>query len=97
MHTAHSFLDRTIFLRKLSTLATSLYILLCKLLDDDLSPTLARIRGNWAGTEQELAGAAEELVREGILVPMNFSEDNKRWWIYPSTSWYPHRKDQIRH
>ncbi|MHC1724478.1 MAG: hypothetical protein AB9866_00365 [Syntrophobacteraceae bacterium] len=97
MHTAHSFMDRTIFMLKISTLATSLYILLCKLLDDDLPPTLERLRRIWAGTEQELVGAAEELVREGILVPMDFSQENKRWWMYPSTSWFPNRREHVRH
>ncbi len=88
MHT-HSHMDRTIFLRKVSILATSLYILVCQLLDDELSPTLDRIRKLWNGTEQDLAVAAEELVKEGILVPMDFSQEDKRWWVFPSTNWFP--------
>ncbi len=86
----HSLMDRTIFLRKLSTLATSLYILICRLLDDGQSPTLARIRKLWNGTEPDLAVAAEELVKEGILVPMDLSQEEKRWWVFPSTQWFPH-------
>ena len=88
MHT-HSHMDRTIFLKNISTLATSLYILVCRLLDDDLSPTLARIRQLWNGTETDLAVAAEELVKEGILVPVDFSQEDKRWWVFPSTQWFP--------
>lgn len=94
IHSAHSFMDRTIFLLKISTLATSLYILVCKLLDDDLPPTLARIREIWGGTEHELKQAARELVNEGILVPMDLAEENKRWWVSPSTHWFPSRSAQ---
>jgi len=88
MHT-HSHMDRTIFLRNLSTVATSLYIMICQLLDDDLSPTPARLRKVWNGTEPDLAVAAEELVKEGILVPMDPSQEDKRWWVFPSTQWFP--------
>lgn len=87
MHT-HTHMDRTIFLTKVSTLATSLYILVCQLLDDDLSPTLARVRRLWNGTDHDLAAAAGELVKEGILVPVDLSRDDKRWWVFPSTQWY---------
>ncbi len=91
---AYSHMDRTIFLRKLSTLATSLYILICQLLDDGLSPTPAQIRRLWNGSEQDLAVAAQELVNEGILVPMDFSQEDKRWWVFPSTDWFPGRPAQ---
>ncbi len=87
MH-AHTHMDRTIFLTKVSTLATSLYILVCQLLVDELSPTLARIRKLWNGSDRDLAVAAEELVKEGILVPVDLSQDDKRWWVFPSTQWY---------
>lgn len=85
----HSHMDRTIFLRNLSTLATSLYILVCQLMDDDLSPTLARIRTIWNGTEQDLTVAADELIKEGVLVPMDLSQEDSRWWVFPSTQWFP--------
>ncbi len=88
MHT-HSHMDRTIFLRKLSVLATSLYILICHMLDNDVSPTPALIRKSWNGSEVDLAVAAEELVREGILAPMDLSQEDQRWWVSPSTHWFP--------
>lgn len=88
MHT-HPHMDRTIFLRNISTVATSLYIVICRLLDDDVSLTPARIRGLWNGTEADLAVAAEELVKEGIMSPMDLSQDDKRWWVFPSTHWFP--------
>jgi hypothetical protein len=88
MHT-HSHMDRTIFLRNLSTLATSLYIVICQFLDDGQSPTPAQIRKLWNGTEQDLAVAVEELAKEGILVPMDFSQEDKRLWVFPSTQWFP--------
>ena len=31
----------------------------------------------WNGTEQDLTVAADELVKEGILVPMDFSQEDK--------------------
>ncbi len=88
MHT-HMHMDRTIFLTKVSTLATSLYIVVCQLLDENLSPTLAQIRNLWNVTDQDLAVAAEELVKEGILVPVDLSQEDKRWWVFPSTQWFP--------
>lgn len=91
---SHSYMDRTIFLRNISTVATSLYIQICQLLDDGLPPTLGQIRKMWNGNEQDLTIAAEELVKEGILVPTDFSQEDKRWWIYPSTEWFPKRPDQ---
>ncbi len=88
MHT-HSHMDRTIFLQNISTLATSLYIVICRVLDDGLSPTTAQIRELWNGTEPDLLLAAEELVKEGILVPIDLSQEDKRWWVFPSTQWFP--------
>jgi hypothetical protein len=85
----HSYMDRTIFLVNASTLATSLYILVCSLLDDNLQPTLARIRGSWNGTEQDLTTAADELVKRGILAPVDFLQEENRWWVVPSTRWFP--------
>ncbi len=94
MHTSHSFMDRTIFHLNLSTLATSLYILLCTMLDNDQSPTLALSRKIWGGTEQEFDNAAEELIREGVLLPLDFSDVSARWWVNPSTDWF--RRDPVR-
>ncbi len=90
----HSHMDRTIFLRNLSTLATSLYILICQLLDGGQSPTPDLIRKLWNGTEPDLVVAADELVKEGILVPMDFSQEDKRLWVFPSTQWFPHSPAQ---
>jgi hypothetical protein len=85
----HMHMDRTIFLIKAGTLATSLYILICSQLDENQPTTMARIRGLWNGTEQELIEAAEELTWRGILAPMNFSQDDKWFRVVPSTRWFP--------
>lgn len=93
MH-AHTHFDRTIFLRKLSASATSLYINICHLLDEDLTPNLIQIRRMWNGNDHELYTAVEELVNEGILVWLDFWREDNRWWLYPSTQWFPKRPGQ---
>lgn len=60
-------MDRAIFDLKASVEATSLYILLCAIVDDGESPTLSMARAKWNGTPETLTGAAEELVTRGVL------------------------------
>jgi hypothetical protein len=60
-------MDRAIFNLKTSVEATSLYILLCALLDQGETLTLNRARVQWNGTTEELVKAAEELAEKGVL------------------------------
>ena len=60
-------MDRAIFELNAGVEATSLYILLCALLDQGESLTLNRARAQWNGDEKELFEAAAELVRRGVL------------------------------
>jgi hypothetical protein len=61
-------MDRAIFNLKTSVEATSLYILLCALMDQGETLTLDRARVQWSGTNEELVRAAEELAERGVLV-----------------------------
>lgn len=65
----HSHMDRAIFHLRASVPATSLYILICSLLDEGQAPTLDHTRVLWNGTDEELNAAMQELTQRGILVP----------------------------
>ncbi len=60
-------MDRDIFNLKASTEATSLYILICALMDLGQSPTLPEIRAKWNGSEESLRNAVKELMHRGVL------------------------------
>jgi hypothetical protein len=60
-------MDRAIFNLGTSVEATSLYILLCALLDREEPLTLDRASVQWNGTREELIKAAEELAERGVL------------------------------
>ena len=61
-------MDRAIFDLNASVGATSLYILICALLDQgEQGITLDRVSVQWNGSREELHAAAEELVRRGVL------------------------------
>lgn len=60
-------MDRAIFDLGASVEATSLYILLCALMDMGLPPTLEEASAKWSGTEETLLAAAEELVRRCVV------------------------------
>jgi hypothetical protein len=60
-------MDRAIFDIKVSVEATSLYILLCALMDGGQAPTLENARLKWTGTVESLLAAAQELVRRCVV------------------------------
>ena len=60
-------MDRTIFDLKISIEATSLYILLCALMDGGQAPTLENAIRKWTGTEESLLTAARELIRRCVI------------------------------
>jgi hypothetical protein len=60
-------MDRAIFEMQLSVEATSLYILLCALIDQGAPPTLEEAIRRWTGTEDSMMAAVEELVKRCIL------------------------------
>jgi hypothetical protein len=60
-------MDRAIFDLQASVEATSLYILLCALLEQEETVTLEQAERLWNGTPEGLLKAAEELVQRGVL------------------------------
>jgi hypothetical protein len=60
-------MDRAIFDLNASVEATSLYILLCALMDGGQAPTIQEALPKWAGTEATLIAAAEELISRCVL------------------------------
>ena len=66
MH-ANMNMDRAVFDLKISVEATSLYILLCALMDAGEAPTLENASLKWTGTEEALAEAARELIERCVV------------------------------
>lgn len=60
-------MDRAIFDLKASVEATSLYILLCALMDVGQAPTLENALQKWTGTEQSMHTAVRELIERCVL------------------------------
>jgi hypothetical protein len=60
-------MDRAIFNLEASVEATSLYILLCALEDQEEPLTLDRASVLWNGTREDLVSAVEELFQRGVL------------------------------
>lgn len=81
-------MDRAIFELNAGVEATSLYILICALMDQGESPTLNRAVFQWHGTKETLREAAEELISRGVLArPASMSEDLPLQ-VNPSTMWH---------
>ena len=60
-------MDRAIFDLKISVEATSLYILLCALMDGGQAPTLENALPKWTGTGESLLAAARELIARCVI------------------------------
>ncbi|MDR3556181.1 MAG: hypothetical protein P4L55_15625 [Syntrophobacteraceae bacterium] len=60
-------MDRAIFDLKISVEATSLYILLCALMDAGEDPTLDNAATKWTGTRETLEQAARELIERCVV------------------------------
>ena len=60
-------MDRAIFDLRASVEATSLYIILCSLLDRGDAPTLENARVLWSGPPEGLAAALRELMALGVV------------------------------
>ncbi len=61
-------MDRAIFELNASVEATSLYILLCALMDQGCPPTVEEALPKWAGTEESLLVALEELITRCVIL-----------------------------
>ncbi|MHC1742859.1 MAG: hypothetical protein AB9873_07480 [Syntrophobacteraceae bacterium] len=82
-----SHMSQAIFHLKASVPATSLYLLICSMLDEGRAPTLDRARGQWTGTEESFNGAVDELTRRGVLQPPRPLENGKPVGLYLSSHW----------
>lgn len=80
-------MDRGIFNLKATTEATSLYILICALLDLGQSPTLPEIRAKWTGNEESLQNAVTELMRRGVLDAAHSRNDEEPFSVRSSSEW----------
>lgn len=81
-------MDRRIFELNASINATSLYILLCALSDEGVSPTLNDARSRWNGTVEDLTSAAEELMRRNVLEKMDPLDPGQPIKIKPVGEWH---------
>jgi hypothetical protein len=80
-------MDRSIFNLRASTEATSLYILICALLDLGQSPTLPEIRAKWTGNEESLDNALKELMRRGVLEAAHSGSEEESFAVRRSGNW----------
>jgi len=80
-------MDRAIFELNASVEATSLYILICALMDQGESPTLSRAIVQWHGTMETLTTAAEELIRRGVLEGPSPIPEEQPVKVNPTDKW----------
>ncbi len=82
-------MDQAIFSMKVSVEATSLYLLICSLLDDDVSPTLGNLESRWTGDGETLQRALHELARRRIVHRERISENEALLELLPTDAWIP--------
>jgi hypothetical protein len=86
--TMNSHMDRAIFHLGASVTATSLYILICSLLDEGQLPMMDRIRVLWNGTQEDLSNSVEELISRGVLEPPPPWARDKEARLYLGRTWH---------
>lgn len=82
-------MDRAIFDLKMSTEATSLYILICSLVEQGVAPLLSHVRARWNGNEEELVKAIEELIRYRVLEERISNTHEEALQLTPRDVWRP--------
>ena len=80
-------MDRGIFDLEASVEATSLYILLCALLDQGDTLTLDRASVQWNGSREDLVTAANELIQRGILAGNQPLTQDQPLQLNPRDQW----------
>jgi hypothetical protein len=82
-------MDRAIFDLQASVGATSLYILICALMDQgDKNVTLGRASRKWNGTREELHQALEELIQRGVLSAADGRGEDVPLQVNPRENWH---------
>jgi hypothetical protein len=80
-------MDRAIFDLRASVEATSLYIIICSLLDDGAPAILDNIRSRWSGSEEGLAGAIDELNRCRVVEAQSPLSEAEAIRLRPRSDW----------
>jgi hypothetical protein len=80
-------MDRAIFDLNISVEATSAYILVCSLIDQNHSPTLKTIRSLWNGNEESLLVALHELMAKQVLEPQEELTEESHVSVNPADKW----------
>jgi hypothetical protein len=81
-------MDRAIFELKASVDATSLYILICALLDQGVvMVTAGRALNQWSGTRESLFSATEELMNRKVLERMQPLSDETHLHVNSKEKW----------
>jgi hypothetical protein len=80
-------MDRNIFKLNLPTEATSAYILVASLMEQDVRPTLDEIRSRWTTSDSDLDDALRELIRRRILKVSTSTDESPVYFPNPSNLW----------
>ncbi len=88
MHFHPMKMDPMIFEFNAGVYATSLYLLICSLLDERQKPTLNRVLPAWNSTEDHLVEAVKELSGFRVLKPMKSLDYDRELLLNPREDWY---------
>jgi hypothetical protein len=80
-------MDRNIFKLNLPTEATSAYILVASLMEQDVRPTLDEIQSRWTTSDSDLDDALRELIRRRILKVSTSTDESPVYFPNPSNLW----------
>lgn len=83
----HVTMDRNIFKLNLPTEATSVYILVASLMEQNVRPTLDEIRGRWTTSDSDLDDALRELIHRRILKVSTSTDESPTYFLNPSNLW----------
>ncbi len=83
----HAVMDRNIFKLELTVEATSAYIVVASLLDDNVRPSMDLIRARWTTSDQELDDALDELVSRNVVRRQETPDGQPLYYPNPSSVW----------
>lgn len=83
----HASMDRHIFNLNLSVEATSAYIIVTSLAEENAPPTLEALQGRWSKSSHELDQALEELLGRNILQQRTGPDKAAMFYPNPSSLW----------
>jgi len=83
----HASMDRKIFNLGLSVEATSAYILITSIIQDNIRPALEDISSRWTISDQALHQALEELIGRRVLQKRQGPDGQDLYYPNPSPLW----------